>query len=160
MVRRLATVALAALLCMAPGLTPEASAQAVPVVGGILGTVGGTVATIATITYAIDNQSFHNGWIVLSMFTSAAALASAGMLFEYAEEPALLTIALINVAVAAVPGYWTIRTALSDVTPGDPFEPAAEVEPAPAVLEPLAVRRRTRLPRQSGLRLPLLVLRF
>jgi hypothetical protein len=119
-------------------LTPEAQAEpvrdhpfyiAVASVGG----VGGIANTIGALVYAIQDRSFHTPWVATIVLSSSICAAMAGQLIIDAKNGegsvALNVVGIVGFLVASLwPAAWLMRSALSDVPFGEPFD--TEVEEA------------------------------
>lgn len=113
----------------------------VPVVAGSL---GGIATSIAAIVYALDDRAFDDAWILGSMFSTAVSGAMfAGFLANAPNQPGSETLlgALFFGALTAWPAYWTVKTALAEVEPGERFDsplpagsetPVVDVRPLPS----------------------------
>lgn len=99
----------------------------------VLGTIAGVTNAIAVSVYAVEGRSLGSGWIVSSMFSSAICGAiSVSFVVSAANDGANLgkSIGLIFYTfLAAWPGYYVVRSALSDAAPGEYFE--ADIAPDP-----------------------------
>lgn len=131
-----------------------------------LGTLGGLATSISALVYALDGRTFDGGWIVGSLFSSAVCGAMTGAIIAGGIDgrgtSGSLTIigTLFFGTLTAWPAYWTVRTAVADVEPGERLEvrevPRRDLESAAN----LTLGERARALPRPALLLPALALRF
>jgi hypothetical protein len=101
-----------------------------------VGGVGGLANTIGALVYAIQDRSFHSPWVATIVLSSSICAAMAGQLIIDAKNGegsvALNVVGIVGFLVASLwPAAWLMRSALSDVPFGEPFDPELpEEEPA------------------------------
>lgn len=121
MTRKLAcVVTIAAMASVSLEGVAEAQEPA-QIAGYSIAAVGGVASTIAAFIYMVNDRSFHSAWVIVSLVTSAMCLGTSIGLIPYAGDTGALIGVIGNVALAALPIYWTTQTALAEVEPGQPM---------------------------------------
>ncbi len=128
-------------LAIAFGLSLAASpAQAEFVNGdnpGILvavsfGSLAGLTTSIAATVYAVQGKTFDSGWIFPALFGSAVTTTMTISLIADAADRGFSTGHGVGIAALLLlttwPTYWTLRTAIADVDPGEYLEPELDPE--------------------------------
>lgn len=124
----------------------QASVDPDPVIGGavLLGFFGGLTTTTAAIVYAAEGRAFDSPWVVASAISSAICGATAVSFahdgFRYGHGTFTIITSLTFGVLAAIPGYFTVRSALSEAEPGELFP----IDPPPvsaALRDPLSEAR-------------------
>lgn len=96
------------------------------------GSLAGLTTSIAATVYAVQGKTFDSGWIVPALFGGAVTTTMSISLIADAADRGFSTghgvgiLALL--ALTAWPTYWTIRTAIADVDPGEYLEPELDPE--------------------------------
>jgi hypothetical protein len=103
----------------------EDNAATMTIVG--LGVVGGIATSIAAIVYAVDDRSFDSPWIVASLFSAAVCGAmTVALIADTAGGTGDKTTSVLSifalVPATIWPTFWTVRTAIADVEPGERFD--------------------------------------
>lgn len=106
----------------------------------IAGTLGGITTSISAAVYAADGRAFDSGWILASLLSAGVCASISGAMAKNVASdgggaPAV-TGFLFFAALAAWPAYWSIKTALADVDPGETFE--ASVIASRSAIDPFA----------------------
>lgn len=108
------------------------------IIGAVtIGTLAGITTSIAAIVYSVRGRSFHTPWVAVSMFSIAVTGSMTVALMADGVQSSLtgwhVLGALFFAAHTVWPGYYVIKSAISPVEPGAPFDapPAAAWAPAP-----------------------------
>lgn len=157
MMRRLAILAglwagLAGLARPTPARAEVVDGDQPAIIGAVtLGSLAGITTSIAAIVYAARGRSFHTPWVAISMFSIAVTGAMTGALIVDGAQSGMTAWHGVGILFFAVhtawPAYFVLRSALSPVEPGAPFDeaPAAAWAPAPT-RDPFAALARPALP--------------
>lgn len=96
-----------------------------------LGNVAALSTSVAAIVYAVDGRAFDDPWVVAALFSSAICGATTVAIgidgLSQSDGPGLGIVLALEAALTIWPAYWTVRSALSEVDPGEKFD--AEVAP-------------------------------
>lgn len=121
-----AVATLSALLVLAPApARAGVEGDGVIVSAVVLGSLAGAANTVAALVYGLDQRAFDVPWVVSSMFSTAIC---GGLTVSFVvdlaggADPGLVIGILFFGALAAIPGYWTVRSALAESDPGERFD--------------------------------------
>lgn len=108
----------------------------------IIGALAGTTNTVAALVYGLEERTFDVPWVVSSMFSTGVCGSLAISFVVDAGSSSDVIGPLIGVlffaALAAIPSYWTIKSALAEADPGEQFDaPLLEAEARPEVRDPM-----------------------
>lgn len=102
--------------------------EAVGITVASVGAIGGLVTSVAAIVYATRGRAFDTPWVVASLFSAAFCVANA-ITAGTSDIDGAVPIAIGVGAVGAWPLAYTIRSALSEAEPGEPFDPPPAAPP-------------------------------
>ncbi|MEQ9498492.1 MAG: hypothetical protein RIT81_16575 [Deltaproteobacteria bacterium] len=121
-----ATIALAA----PSSASAQVEGDEVIVTTAVLGTIAGITNAIAVTVYAVEGRALGSGWVVSTLFSTAicGALTTSFIVAAARNDGVGYSIGTLFYALLTVwPGYYVIRSSLSEAEPGEYFD--AEVAP-------------------------------
>ena len=146
---------LAALAVLAPATAHAGVADDGVIISTvIIGALAGTTNTVAALVYGLEGRTFDVPWVVSSMFSTGICGSLAISFVVDAGNSSDLIGPMIGVlffaALAAIPSYWTIKSALAEAGPGEQFDaPLLEAQARPEVQDPMGRLTPTSFPRPA-----------